>query len=126
MRHREREICAAGKLLQVKIRFEEVSFKASFEGREGRVVTESERKRIPHLDSRDTLPIPPVTCVMNGESDFACDLMNCVSPSGHRRGCLPLRWLPIDARIKTRFLLCVSVRSLLPALHVHVSDLFKI
>ena len=65
-------------------------------------MTESERKRIPHLDSRDTLPIPPVTCVMNGESDFACDLMNCVSPSGHRRGCLPLRWLPIDARIKNK------------------------
>ena len=33
--------------------FEEVSFKASFEGREGRAVTESERKRIPDLDSRE-------------------------------------------------------------------------
>ena len=46
-RAREREICAAEKLLLVKILFEEVRFKASFEGREGRTVTESERKRIP-------------------------------------------------------------------------------
>ena len=45
-------ICAAEKPLLVKILFEEVSFKASFEGREGRAVTESERKRIPDLDSR--------------------------------------------------------------------------
>ena len=30
-----------------KILFEKVSFKASFEGGEGRAVTESERKRIP-------------------------------------------------------------------------------
>ena len=40
-------MCAAEKLFLVKILFEEVSFKASFEGREGRAVTESERKRIP-------------------------------------------------------------------------------
>ena len=33
--------------------FEEVSFKASLEGGEGRAVTESERKRIPDLDSRE-------------------------------------------------------------------------
>ena len=33
--------------------FEEVSFKASFEGREGRIVTESERKRITDLGSRE-------------------------------------------------------------------------
>ena len=33
--------------------FEEVSFKASVEGTEGRAVTESERKRIPNLDSGD-------------------------------------------------------------------------
>ena len=33
--------------------FEEVSFKASFEGREGRAVMESERKRISDLDSRE-------------------------------------------------------------------------
>ena len=52
-REREREICAAEKLLLVKILFEEVSFKANFEGREGRAVMESERKRIPDLDSRD-------------------------------------------------------------------------
>ena len=57
MREREREfqICAAVKLLLlllVKILFEEVSFKASFKGREGRAVMESERKRIPDLDSR--------------------------------------------------------------------------
>ena len=32
---------------------EGVSFKASFEGGDGRVVTESERKRIPDLDSRE-------------------------------------------------------------------------
>ena len=37
----------------VKILFEEVSFNASFECREGRAVTESERKRIPDLDSID-------------------------------------------------------------------------
>ena len=37
----------------VKIQFEKVSFKASFEGGEGRAVTESERKRIPDLDSRE-------------------------------------------------------------------------
>ena len=36
-----------------QILFEEVSFKASFEGREGRAVTESKRKRIPDLDSRE-------------------------------------------------------------------------
>ena len=33
--------------------FEEVSFKVSFEGGEGRAVTESKRKRIPDLDSRE-------------------------------------------------------------------------
>ena len=34
--------------------FEEVTFKASFEGREGsRAMTESERKRIPDLGSRE-------------------------------------------------------------------------
>ena len=37
----------------MKILFEEVSFKACFEGREGKAVTESERKRIPDLDSRE-------------------------------------------------------------------------
>ena len=37
----------------VKILFEEVSFKASFEGTEGRAVTESERKRSPDLGSRE-------------------------------------------------------------------------
>ena len=39
--------------LLVKIQFEKVSFKASFEGGEGTAVTESERKRIPDLDSRE-------------------------------------------------------------------------
>ena len=34
-------------ILLVKILREEVSFKASFEGRKGWAVTESERKRIP-------------------------------------------------------------------------------
>ena len=46
-REREFQTCAAEKPLLVKILFEEVSFKASFEGREGRAVTENERKRIP-------------------------------------------------------------------------------
>ena len=49
---REFKICAAKKLSLVKILFEEVSFKASFEGWEGRAVTESKRKRIPDLCSR--------------------------------------------------------------------------
>ena len=54
-RESEFKICtAAEKLLLVKILFEEVSFKASFGGREGRAVTESERKRIPDLGSRET------------------------------------------------------------------------
>ena len=46
---RELKICAAENLLLVKILFEEVRFKASFEGREGRAEAESEVKRI--LDS---------------------------------------------------------------------------
>ena len=46
---REFQICAAEKPLLVKILFEE----ASFEGGEGRAVTESERKRIPYLGSRE-------------------------------------------------------------------------
>ena len=33
--------------------FEEVSFKASFEGRDGRAVTDSERKKIPYLCTRE-------------------------------------------------------------------------
>ena len=49
---REFQICAAEKLLLVKILFEEVSFKAGFEGREGRAVTESERKRIQQRSKR--------------------------------------------------------------------------
>ena len=52
-RQTDRQICAAKKLLLVKILFEEVSFKASFEGREGRAVTESGRKRIPDMNSRE-------------------------------------------------------------------------
>ena len=40
-------------ILLVKILREEVSFKASFEGRKGRAVTESERKRIPDSCSRE-------------------------------------------------------------------------
>ena len=48
------KICAAEKLLQVKTLFEEVRFKASLEGGQGiRAVTESERKRIPDLCSRE-------------------------------------------------------------------------
>ena len=38
-------------ILLVKMMLEEVRFKASFEGREGRAVAESERKRIPDLCS---------------------------------------------------------------------------
>ena len=52
-REREIQICAAEKPLLVKILFEEVSFKARFEGGEGSAVMESERKRIPDLDSRE-------------------------------------------------------------------------
>ena len=52
-REREFKICAAEKMLLVKILFEEESFKASFEGREGRAVTESEKKRISDLGSRE-------------------------------------------------------------------------
>ena len=52
-RARERKICAVEKLLLVKILFEEVPFKASFEGRVGRTVTESEKKRILALGSRE-------------------------------------------------------------------------
>ena len=50
---REFKICAAKKLSLVKILFEEVSFKACFETKEGRAVTESKRKRIPNLCSRE-------------------------------------------------------------------------
>ena len=50
---REFQICATEKPLLVKILFEEVNFKASFEGREGRAVVESKRKSIPDLDSRE-------------------------------------------------------------------------
>ena len=47
-------ICEAEKLLLVKALFEEVSFKARFEGREGRAVTQIERKRISDLCSSKT------------------------------------------------------------------------
>ena len=54
MKERDFRICAAEKLyLPVKILFNGVRFKARFEGREGRAVTESERKRIPDLCSRE-------------------------------------------------------------------------
>ena len=43
---RERDLCTR-KVITGQILFKMVSFKASFEGREGRAVTESERKRIP-------------------------------------------------------------------------------
>ena len=53
-RESEFKICtAAEKLLLFKILFEEVNFKASFEDREGRTATESKRKRIPDLGSRE-------------------------------------------------------------------------
>ena len=52
-------MCAAEKLLPVKILFEEVSSKASFERREERSVTESERKRIPDLRGRDAKGTTP-------------------------------------------------------------------
>ena len=52
-REREREICAAEKVLLVNILSEEVSFK----GREGRAVTESERKRLPQLGSRNVVVV---------------------------------------------------------------------
>ena len=50
---RKIKVCAAEKLLLVKILFEEVCFKTGFEGKEGIAVTESERKRIPYLGSRE-------------------------------------------------------------------------
>ena len=53
----EFQVCAAEKPLLVKILFGEVSPKASFEGGEGRVVTESERKRIPDLDNREATTV---------------------------------------------------------------------
>ena len=52
-RKREFRICAAEKLLLVKILFEEVSFKASLERREGRAVSESKRKSVPDFDGRE-------------------------------------------------------------------------
>ena len=53
-REREFKICAAENwLLLIKILSEEVSFKAGFEGREGRAMTESEMKRIPDLCRRE-------------------------------------------------------------------------
>ena len=52
-REREFKICSAEKLLLVKILFEEIRFKASFKRRKRRTVTESDRKRIPDLDSRE-------------------------------------------------------------------------
>ena len=50
--------------LLVKIQFEKVSFKASFEGGEGTAVTESERKRIPDLDSTDKQKARPPSCFL--------------------------------------------------------------
>ena len=52
------KICTAEKLLLMKIQFEEVRFKASFEGVEVRAVSESERERIP-----DLLILGCVSCV---------------------------------------------------------------
>ena len=51
-REREFQIWAAVKVLLVKILFEEVSFKASFKGREEKAVVKSKRKRIQDLDSK--------------------------------------------------------------------------
>lgn len=57
-RERKREtgfkICVADKLLQVKIMFEGVGFKAGFQDNERRAVTDSERKRIPDSCSSET------------------------------------------------------------------------
>ena len=50
---REFKICAAENVILDKVLLEEVNFKASFEDREGRTVTESKRKRIPDLGSRE-------------------------------------------------------------------------
>ena len=41
------------RLLLVRILFDEVHFNASFEGKERRAMTESERKRIPYLCSKE-------------------------------------------------------------------------
>ena len=40
-------------LMDSTVLFEEVSFKANFEGREGRAVTERKRKRIPDVESKE-------------------------------------------------------------------------
>ena len=51
---REFQICAAeNSLLLITVLSEEVSIKAGFEGREGRAMTESGRKRIPDLCRRE-------------------------------------------------------------------------
>ena len=52
-RETEFKICSADMLLPVKIMFEEVGFRASFQDNEGRVVTDSERKRIVDSCSRE-------------------------------------------------------------------------
>ena len=52
---RESKICAVEKLLLVKVLFEEVNFKTSFEVSEGRAVMESESERIKNLCSRETV-----------------------------------------------------------------------
>ena len=66
-REREFQICAAEKLLLVKILFEEVCFKASFEGRERRAVTESERQIILDLGIREAKDTTTMLFSFEGE-----------------------------------------------------------
>ena len=76
-RERQFQICAAVKLLLlllVKILFEEVSFKDSFKGREGRAVMESERKRIPDLDSRKAKGMTTILFSFE-EGDVKCSII---------------------------------------------------
>ena len=48
---------------KLKILFEEVGFKANFEGKERRATRDSERKRIPGVCSRDNITFWPVVPV---------------------------------------------------------------
>ena len=84
MEGREIKICATDKLYLVKILFEDVQvLRAVFEGREGRTVTESERKRIPDLDSREARGT--ITMLFSFEEGDAKD-----STIQRRHSCQPL------------------------------------
>ena len=82
---REFKICAAVKLLLVKILFEEVIFKVSFEGREERAV--SERKRQQKNKRRDHHAVLAVFLISSRETVCLTDEADnnaalCICPSG--------------------------------------------